>query len=304
LIKYKTKIIVNPHSAFGKTKKRWNKIKSFFSTIFKELRYEFTEAPKHAIDITKDAIFKGFNYIIGVGGDGTLNEIINGYMENDKPLNEKVIVSTFPSGKGNDFYRSFSSKMKTNKLRNTYLYSKNKKIDIGKLKSSTGETYFINISSFGLSGDVVNHISHLREKIKTGLVYFLGALISLKKYKANNLRIKINNNNIIEGRFFLGAVCNGKYFGGNMKINPGSVLDDGFLNLILLENTSKLNVLKKLIKVYKGSHINDPEIILTKAKNIKVESLDSDVKMEYDGEKGGSLPAEFYVIPSVVNFKI
>jgi YegS/Rv2252/BmrU family lipid kinase len=300
---YKTKVIVNPFSAFGKTKERWQSIKDELKSIFKELKFEFTQAPNHATLITREAINQGYNHIVGVGGDGTINEIINGYMEDDKPLNQKTIISAFPSGKGNDFFRTISEKT-TKHWKEMYLEDKSRMVDVGKIKTNSGERYFLNVSSFGFSGEVARKIYKLKERIKTGAVYFIGALSVLAKYKAEQIRI-IADGKEFTGKYLLGAVCNGKYFGGNMKVAPDAEADDGYFDLIILKETSKFDVLKKLIKVYGGKHINEPGIEFIRAKHIIIQPVvKEEIPIEYDGEVDFYLPAEFKIIPAAVKFKI
>ncbi len=300
---YKTKVIVNPFSAFGKTRERWNSIKEEIKSVFKELKVEFTEAPKHATSITIDAIKQGFNHIIGVGGDGIMNEIINGYLKDDKPLDKEITLSAFPAGKGNDFTRTIAD-ISGKHWKEMYREENFMMVDVGKIKTNQGERYFLNESSFGFSGEVARRIYKLKKKIKTGAVYFFGALSTLKNYKASQISI-IADGKEIKGRYLLGVISNGKYFGGKMKVAPNAKIDDGYFNLVLLKETSKFDVLKKLIKVYKGKHINDKGVEIIEAKHIIIKpKTEEEIPIEYDGEIDFSLPAEFKIIPSAVKLKI
>ena len=302
---YKTKVIVNPYSAFGKTYKRWNQIKEILYSVFKEIKYEFTDAPGHAVEITKESIKKGFEHILGVGGDGTFNEIVNGYLKKDKPLNENAFLSIFPSGKGNDFLRTIKEHMKLKSWKQLFNNDNKRIIDVGKIETQDGTSYFVNVSSFGFSGDVVKNVLELRKKIKYGFVYFLGALKALSSYTAQPIKIIADGTNIFSGNMMVGAVCNGRYFGGKMKVAPNAKIDDGFFDLLVLKEVSKFELFKKLIKIYSGSHINDEEVMMIRAKQIIVEPLkkEDNIPIEYDGELGKVLPAKFSLIPSVVKIK-
>ena len=302
---YKTKVIVNPYSAFGKTYKRWNQIKEILYSIFKDIKYEFTEAPGHAVEITRESIKKGFEHILGVGGDGTFNEIVNGYIVNDRPLNKEAFLSIFPSGKGNDFLRTIKDHIKFKSWKQLFKNDNKRTIDVGKIETDKGVSYFVNVSSFGFSGDVVKNVLELREKIKYGFVYFLGALKALGSYAAQPVKIIADGNNIFSGNMMVGAVCNGRYFGGKMKVAPDARIDDGLFDLLVLKEVSKFELFKKLIKIYSGSHINDREVMMIRAKQVIVEPLkkEDNILIEYDGELGKILPAKFSLIPSVVKIK-
>ncbi len=290
---FKTKVIVNPYSGFGKTGKKWRKIKELIKSKIKEFHYEFTEKPKDATYLAREAIKEGFERIVSVGGDGTLNEIVNGYFEDKKPINENAFVSIFPSGKGNDFIRNFSYKKNIISSDNEIeLFS----VDTGVIKEKSGaEKNFINVASFGFSRDVVESVLELREKIKSGIAYFLGVFKALKNFKAKKIRVNIDGK-IIEDYFSIGVVANGKSFAGGMLISPFSKPDDGLMDIILLKDVSKLKLISLLFKVYSGKHVGSKDIIIMQGKKVSIEPVSETIGGEYDGEIDISYPAEFELI--------
>ncbi len=290
---FKTKVIVNPYSAFGETGKKWSKLKELIKTKIKEFTYEFTEKPKDAIYLTKEALKEGFERIVSVGGDGTLNEVVNGYFENKKPINENAFVSILPSGKGNDFIKSFPYKkgiISSHDEINLFT------VDTGIIKEKNGEEKkFINVASFGFSRDVVESVLELREKIKSGIAYFLGVFKALKKFKAKKIKITVDEK-VIDDYFSIGVVANGKSFAGGMLISPFSRPDDGMLEVVLLKNVSKLKLISLLAKVYSGKHINSDDIIFLRGKKVSVEPLEKSLGGEYDGEIDITYPVEFTLL--------
>ena len=104
----KTQVIINPESNQGRTKKRWKHIKEALKSFIKEFKYEFTEKPLQAVDISRAAIKDGTELIVGVGGDGTMNEIANGFFEEERPINPEATLGIVPSGTGSDFCRSLN----------------------------------------------------------------------------------------------------------------------------------------------------------------------------------------------------
>ncbi len=290
---FKTKVIVNPYSAFGETGKRWSTIKELIKARIKEFVYEFTEKPKDATKITKDALKSGFERLISVGGDGTLNEIVSGYFENNKPINENAFISILPSGKGNDFIKNFKNPSKN-------ILSSDNEVKIHSVDSvlftqpDGSLKRFINVASFGFSRYVVDSVLELREKVKSSVAYFWGVFKALKNFRATKIKLTIDGEALVDN-YSIGAIANGKYFAGNMMISPQSSPYDGYLDLILLKEVSKSTLIYLLSRVYSGKHIKSKDVIVLKGKKIKVEPIEGELKGEYDGEIDIKYPAEFLI---------
>jgi diacylglycerol kinase (ATP) len=314
----KVHVIVNPLSARGRTSQRWNAIKEIIHHYFTEFKYIFTEKPRQATEIARDLLKDGFDLIIGVGGDGTLNEIANGYFHQDSQhaINGDASLAIIPSGTGSDFVRSqriprdFKSSIET--IKNSGV----KTIDVGKITfnfdsadSERTSAYFINVADFGLGAEVNRNLAAVPSSKRGPFSYYLGLLSTIRSYKSKKVRVVIDGTEEISDRFLIGAVANGRIFGGGMIIAPGAEPDDGYFDLVLVEDMKRLEIIKNSRLLYTGTLPKHPKVKVMRVKNIKVypaeedDTPDKTVNIEYDGETGKSIPAEFKIIEKRVNFR-
>jgi diacylglycerol kinase (ATP) len=310
----KVHVIVNPFSARGKTGKRWTVIKEVINHYFKEFKYIFTEKPRQATEIARDLLKQGFDLIIGVGGDGTLNEITNGYFHKNthQTINGEASLGIIPSGTGSDFIRFMRIPKEFNRSVALIKNSGIRKIDVGKItyKSSQMEEvsrYFINVASFGLGAEVVKNLSAIPAGKRGPLSYYMGMLSTIRTYKSKRVKVVVDDSEEISDRFLIGAVANGRIFGGGMMIAPEAEADDGYFDLVLARDMKKLEIVKNSRLLYTGRISKHPKVIVKKVRNIKVypaEDVNEEVNIEYDGEVGETIPVEFQIIERHVNFRI
>ena len=306
----KVQVIVNPFSAHGKTEHRWENIKSVIKYYFSEFKYIFTEKPNQATEIVRDVLSEGYNLIIGIGGDGTLNEITNGFFSlKDKGIiNNDASLGMVPSGTGSDFIRFLKIPRDFKKSVELIKNSGKKKIDVGRITfpnqgESAGPKYFINIADFGLGADVVRRISEVPQSKRGPFSYYSGLLSTIKNYKSKDVDILINGKERISGRYLIGAVANGGIFGGGMIIAPDAVVDDGYFDLVLIRDMKKFEIIKNSHHLYRGTIISNSKVDVYRVKTLEVNSAD-EINLEYDGELGGRVPARFEIIEKVLNFRV
>jgi len=306
----KVHVIVNPTSARGKTEARWQSIKEIIRHHYRDYRYIFTEKPREATEITNDLLIQGYDLIIGVGGDGTLNEITNGFFQKNssKVVNEDASMGIVPSGTGSDFIRLLKIPRDFQKSVALIKNSRVRKIDVGKITflpragKEKSDQYFINVADFGLGAEVVRHLSAIPTLERTPYFYYKGLLSTIKSYRSKKVKVVIDDKEEIEGYFLIGAVANGKMFGGGMIIAPKAEPDDGYFDVALVEDMTRFEVVRNSVKLYRGTIEKNPKVSIRRARKIRVFS-DEEVNIEYDGEIGQTLPAEFQVIEKVLNFR-
>jgi len=299
----KTQVIVNPESNKGKTRKRWNQIKEGLRSFLKEFNCEFTEKPLQATEISRVAIKEGTELIVGVGGDGTINEIANGFYENQRIINPETSLGIVPSGTGCDFTRSLNIPRGIKNALKVITQAPSSLIDIGRVrfenhKGEKDEKYFLNVSDFGIGGEVAKKVNENRMERKASS--YLKCLIStFLKYKNKKLRIKIDDEELPIDDYMVGTISNGRIFGKGMKIAPKAQLDDGLFDVVLIRGMKTLEFFMNAWKIYTGSHLTHPKISLIRGK--KIEAFDEgggdDVLIEIDGEQLGKLPAIFEILP-------
>lgn len=315
----KVHVIVNPLSARGKTGQRWNAIKEIINHYFTEFKYIFTEKPRQATEIARDLLKDGFDLIIGVGGDGTLNEITNGFFQQDshQAINQDAALGIIPSGTGSDFVRflkiprDFKSSVEI--IKNSGV----KTIDVGKITFNFNSTdaqrssaYFINVADFGLGAEVARNMSAVPSRKRGAFSYYMGLLSTIRTYKSKKVKVVIDDTEEISNRFLVGAVANGRIFGGGMIIAPEAEPDDGYFDLVLVEDMGRFEIIKNSRHLYTGALAKHPKVMIKRVRNIKVypaeedDTKDKTVNIEYDGEIGKSIPAEFKIIEKSVNFRI
>ncbi len=305
----KTQVIVNPESNKGKTRKRWNHIKGALKSFLKEFKCEFTEKPLQAIEISRAALKEGTELVVGVGGDGTMNEIANGFYENRKIINPEAALGIVPSGTGCDFTKSLSIPLGLKNALEVITQAPSSLIDIGRVrfKGNSGEgqeRFFLNVSDFGIGGDVVKKVNENRMKRKASS--YLKCLIStFLSYKNKRLKVKIDDEELPVDEYLIGTISNGRIFGRGMKIAPEAKLDDGLFDVVLVKRMKVLEFFRNVWRIYTGTHLSHPKISLIRGTKVEAIAVDeeNDVLIEVDGEQLGKLPATFKIIPRSILVK-
>ena len=302
--KLKPQIIINPESDKGRTQKRWKHIKEALSSVFKEFKYEFTEKPYDAIEISRAAINDGAELIVGVGGDGTMNEIANGFFKDHKIINPETSLGVVPSGTGSDFSRSLNIPAGLKNAMEIIIKAPSRLIDMGKVRFTTDsgeeqERLFLNITDFGIGGEVVKRMEQSGSKKKPAS-YLRSLLSTFMRYQNKKLNIKIDGKKLPIDEYMVGVIANGKIFGKGMKIAPDASLDDGLFDIVLIKRMKVMEFCLNARKIYSGTHLSHPKISLIRGKIIEVSPAEDEIQevlIEVDGEQLGKLPATFEIIP-------
>ena len=297
-------VIVNPNAGNGKGKKDWEQISSGlrkYELIWSEL---FTERRGHAITLSQEAITAGYRKILCIGGDGTLNEIVNGAFNQKICPAKDVTLGLIPVGTGNDWGRMFGIPLNYEGAIRIIKEGKTMLHDIGRIDYYNGpeksERYFINIAGLGFESVVVKRTNVQKDKGKGGkAIYFYNLLMSLISYKNTKAEIIIDGERT-EADIFSLNVGNGRYCGGGMRQTPFAVPDDGILDVTVIKGMGKIEIIMNLKILYDGTILNHPKVEGHKCKNVIVRS-ESVLYVEADGESLGHTPAEFNIIPSAIN---
>ena len=266
--------IINPEAGKGTTLDLIPEIKKAFYNKKDEYFIEVTERPGHAAEIVSSYVSREKYRVYSLGGDGTLNEILNGMVGSDSSL------AVIPCGTGNDFIRNISDKNDFSNIIGKSIRGKEKWVDLGRVNDS----YFINIASIGFDAEVAsNSIRFKKIPVLNGSVaYILGILYTVFTYKSKKLEMTIDDKSI-KTHPLLVTLANGKYYGGGMKPSPNSIIDDGILDICLIEDLSMLRLLNLFPQFIKGNHGKYKEVSFHKAKKIKVTSKEM-LSVSFDGE--------------------
>lgn len=286
--------VVNPAAGKGKALGRIPDIKRIFAGNPDDYCIEITQRPGHATEIAAKYAENQKCRIYSVGGDGTLNEVVNGMAGSGSSL------GIIPCGSGNDFIRSIFQDFKRTDLLDKTIKGKEKPIDIARIN----DRYFINISSAGFDAEVVYNTRNIKRipGIGGSLAYILGILITVFKFTGNDLRIDIDGKQT-EGKVLLAAIANGRYYGGGMLPAPEAKIDDGMLDICIVKPVSKAKILMLFPKLIKGTHGSINEVSFNKGRRIEIRSK-NELSINIDGEVIRGDKAVFEIIPKGVNIII
>jgi len=295
--------IVNLAAGGGKTKKDWPIIAQILQR--EGVRYEtfFTDRRLHASIIARNKIREGYSKIIVVGGDGTMNEVINGVFSQKRIHTTEVMLGMISVGTGNDWAKTFNipadyeGAVRTIKQQKTFIQ------DAGlvnyRKSGKEWKRYFINIAGLGFGAKVVERTNRMKEKGKNGhLLYFYNIFYSLIRYRSKEAVIEIDGTSY-DRKIFSLNVGIGKYNGGGMIQVPHAIADDGLYSITLIKKIGKLNVIANMKKLYNGNIVKHSKVETYMAKSVQIDGS-SLLKLETDGESLGHGPVRFEIIPRSV----
>jgi len=302
-------VIVNPRSANNKTGKIWPLIKEQLDASIGSYAVCFTEKKNSAPLLTSDALEKGFERVVGIGGDGTFSEIVNGYFKNDKPINKKAVLSFISSGTGGDFRKTLGKPASLEEAIRNLSGDKIIEADVGKIvfkdfNSQNIQRYFINIASFGMGGETARRVNHIKFlKIFGGkTAFYLATLYTMFFYKNTLVKLECNGE-IIEEKIRNIAVANGRFHGGGMMIAPEASINDGFFDVVILGDLNFLEITMLAGRIYKGTHLDHPKVKTLRTKEVRAFSAEK-ISIENDGEVYGTIPATFTVLPKILRLQV
>lgn len=285
----------NPASANGKGSKYFHHIKNEFGKHRLNHVSTQTEFAGHGTEIIKNLDFEKHDVIAVSGGDGTLFEAINGYFSNKS--SKRIPIATIPIGRGNAFARDLNlHPVKWKDAITAIGNGKLKKVDVGLCTTGKDQFYFINILGLGFVTDVANTAYKMRAF--GHLSYIIGVLHRTISLKPFTLKLEIDGKQIERENIFA-EVSNSKYTGKDFLMAPSASIDDGLLDVTLLNKLSRMRLLQCLPKIFTGEHIKMREVENFKAQKIKIET-NPEKKLTPDGQLTGNTPIEISCIPNAI----
>ena len=293
----KVLVIYNPHAGGGRARRLLSAIRQRLAEKAIDAEFLLTEARGHGITLTERHDLAPFDAVVAAGGDGTLFEMLNGYMRN--PGAHKPALGLIPNGTGNAFMKELG--LRTSDWRKAIdIIARNqpRTIDVGRLQAQGETWYFLNIVGMGLIADIATTATRL--KWLGNAAYTLAVLLRLPWLKAQRLQLEIDGKTVERDGVFV-EVANSSYTGTSFLIAPQARLDDGLLDVVLLKRISRLGLLRLLRTVYDGSHVRHPQVEYQQVRSITVtEPVPG--QLVPDGELLGLSPARFECLPGAVRF--
>ena len=296
------KVIVNPVAGAGRTGREWPRIKGIFEGQGLRFEHDMTEAPGHAIELARRAAGNGYDMVVSVGGDGTINEVVNGLYASGNIKDATLgIVST---GTGSDYIRTVGIPRRSEDACRSLLSQKKRTVDLGVVEYTENgkkrERLFVNFAGFGFDAEIVRRTTRQFKALGSLPSYLLGVFATLVAYRNKDISLKIDGEEL-DKRVCTVIMNNGKYGGGGMLTAPDADLSDGLLDVLIVGDLSKPDLLRSLPRIYKGTHLTHPKVTLKKAREIEVSSRNGAMQLQADGELLGEVPARFRVLPSLLN---
>ncbi|HEX4452667.1 MAG TPA: diacylglycerol kinase family protein [Kofleriaceae bacterium] len=303
----RTVVVVNPHSQGGKLGKRWPELADTLARAFPFDDVQ-TTGPGDATRIAREALKSGADRVVAIGGDGTINEVVNGFFEDGVPIAPEASFALIPFGTGGDFRRTAEIPLELADAAAVIAANQRKQIDVGKLELTQRDgtralRMFANIASFGVSGVVDRLVNDSGKKLGR-LSFAFATARATWSYKNQRVELVFDGNvhDRVEATINTVAVANGKFFGGAMKVAPDAELDDGKFDVVAMGDFTFADLLKSGRRLYKGTHLAMAKVSTRRARIVEASPIDPSaiVELDVDGEPLGILPARFELMPAAL----
>ena len=300
-------VLVNLHAGSSKCERDWPEIKKLLDESGLETTIVYTQKSHHATEIVKTYIEeKDVRDIIIVGGDGTMNEVVNGIFKQNKVASAEIRLGLITVGTGNDWGRHYGMEDDYREMVDTIKHGKTFVQDVGKVNySHTNEKenrYFVNIAGMGFDALVAKKTNDSKKKGRGGmLIYLINLLQSLFQYNYAQLSIIADGIEVFSGKVFSMSIGICKYNGAGMMQLPYAISNDGLFDVTLIKKTSKFTVMRNIKNLYDGSFVKMKVVETFTGKDFIIKSTPANnLFLETDGESLGHSPLFFEIVPEAV----
>lgn len=296
--------IVNPASANGRTRRRWPELERTFRTsLGSPFDVRLTERPGHATELTRTALAGGATTIVSVGGDGTLNEVLNGFLdESGRPWSRNSCLSVLSVGTGADFVKTFRGPTTPEDLARLLQDPSIRTIDAGRCEFLPPEgrksRYFLNVAEFGSGGAIVDRVNRTTKVLGGKLSFLIAILRTLPRYRNTRVRYTVDETTTGEAIVNDFVVANGRYFGAGLMPAPHADLEDGLFDVVIFGDINFRTARRNLPALRRGEHLSLKEVSTFRCRTLAIESEGE--MIDLDGEFVGRRPARFEVLPRAV----
>ena len=261
-----------------------------------------TRAPGDATTIARDTLREGADTIIAVGGDGTIHEVANGFVEGGAPIRSDARLGILPCGSGSDFIRTLGLPADAAGAIERLAHGASEPIDLGKAtysspSGSRESRYYVNSASVGLSGAVLATLATYPEAFSNSIGYMLASVSTMATYRPERMAVTADDTEYPTEPLMMAVVGNGRYFGGGMHVLPRAKLDDGLLDVLLLRDRPFWELLVHFPRLYAGTHLDLDMVRWSPAKRARIEGTGL---VEIDGEQPGRGPVDFEILPGAI----
>ncbi|MDT8393152.1 MAG: diacylglycerol kinase family lipid kinase [Bacteroidales bacterium] len=303
-------VVVNPNAGNRRGEKDWPVIKNKLFEHGLKFKAVFTKGREHAISLTSAMIGEGYRKIIVVGGDGTLNEVVNGIFFQQSCSPDEMLIGMIPVGTGNDWGKMYDLPKKYGKAIKVINRGHTFVQDVGFVKyhdkDGEHERYFVNVSGMGYDALVAEKTNRMKDRGRGGsLAYLLNIFTGLFQYSYTPFVISVDGSEVFSGRVLSMNIGICKYNGGGLMQLPGAIPNDGLLDVTVIKATPRINIFKHITKLYDGTFIKLKFVSTFRGRECRIVSQPAGtVYLEADGESLGHSPLNFSVKQEALRFII
>lgn len=294
--------LVNPASDNGRTGRRWPELAHRAARLGLEGETLFSEHPGHLITLAGEAVDNGASLVVAVGGDGTLNEVVNGVAGRD------VDLATVPLGTGMDFGRTYDLPKRFDDAVLVARDGETRVVDAGRVRYRTwagddAERLFANVGTVGMSGAVAQRANGMSKALGGRVTFFYALTRVFLSWENTEVTVTADGGVERRGRMHDVIVANGMWHGGGMKLAPDARPDDGLFDVVLIGDVSKADFLTTAPKIYRGGHVTHPKVEILRSADVRVDAGEH-LPIEVEGEQVGTTPAAFEIVPGALRVRV
>jgi YegS/Rv2252/BmrU family lipid kinase len=301
----RTTFVVNPRSAGGRTGRSWPERERIMREVFPEAEVQFTKGPGDASLIAAQAVARGQELVVAVGGDGSINEVLNGLMAEGRA---GAALGILPSGTGCDLIRTLGIPSEFSEALCVLQEGSLRFFDVGLVSSADSQTparYFLNAATVGIGAEIAAKVNGRRKRLGATPTFLWTTLVTLLRYRNATVRLLEEGCEPEIRRIKAITLNNARYFGSGMCIAPDAQPDDGELDLVVVGDLGRFEAMRRLGETYSGRRIEHPDIDYRRCTSITIEATDQrQILVEMDGEIWGPLPATIEIQPSAVQIVV
>jgi diacylglycerol kinase (ATP) len=294
--------LVNPASDNGRTGRRWPELAQRAARAGLEGETLLSERPGQLIELAAAAADRGAALVVAVGGDGTLNEVVNGVAGRD------VELATIPLGTGMDFGRTYGLPTKFDDAVRVALAGETRTVDAGRVRYRTWSSdeatrWFANVGTVGMSGAVAQRANGMSKALGGRVTFFYALTRVFLAWKNTEVDVTLDGGERRSGLMHDVIVANGAWHGGGMMLAPDAQPDDGLFDVVLIGDVSKVDFITTAPKIYKGRHVSHPKVEVLRSATVAVDAGER-LPIEVEGEQVGATPAVFEIVRNALRVRV
>ena len=306
----KLQLIVNPRAGSGRAAQRLPQIERALASHGIDYEKSLTQRPGDATRLAREAASRGVDTIAAVGGDGTINEIAQAYLDTEGNPIAGPPLALIPAGTGGDFRKSFGLADDVHSAVARLYATEPRPLDLGivDVTTTSGQTRrhaFINVMSFGMGGLVDRLVDTGPKWLGGRAAFLLGSVRAALSYRNTPVSVRVDGTAYLQTPIFNVAVCNGRFFGGGMKVAPNADPHDGLFDVVAMCDLTRAQGIALAHRIYKGSHIGQREIEVARGRVVEASPMrrSDEVLIDLDGETPGKLPLTARIAPGALRIR-